>query len=472
MKPILLAAAVFATVVAGPATAQEPGSPDPMARVAVLRDGDRWTVDYDLALDRPAFAFENSALLREGRRAWRPERWTVETPGVEIVRIGRYDVLKSLDGRPLPRRVRITMRPAGGDLEAAYTPSLVFTDGSVALYTEQFDLIPLDSAEAAADLPADFNGLEMPGGPTQVSWRDAAGPVLFRGQRMAVATAADARAYVYFGPAEAAEAEAIAAIVDPALPAWLGQSLDTFTPRVMALYAERLGPRVGDRPTLMVSWSGPTSGVTSMAGSVLPNLIVMDLEGEGVVEPSPAVLNAVRWFIAHEAAHFWLGSEDLRYAFARDGWITEGGSDLLAIRALAALDPAYDARAALQPLMDECVALAANGPVVEADARGDHRVFYGCGAAWALAFETAARRSGDADWLDIVARFRREQTDNVLSRDDWLSALTEAAGDAAPRRIIERMLDEGSSVPAIDIAELFKQTGVPHEIEDGRVILL
>lgn len=470
MKPLLLAALVAAVLV-GPAQAQETPSPQPMAQVAVLRDGERWTVDYDLALDRPAYAFKNSALLREGRRAWRAERWTVETPGVEIVRIGRYDVLRSVDGGPMPRNVRIAMRPAGGDLEAAYAPSLVFTDGSVALYTEQFDLIPLDSAAAAAGLPADFNGLDLPGGPTEVSWRDAAGPVLFRGRRTETATASDARTYVYFGPAEATEAEAVAAIVDPALPAWLVHALDAFTPQVMGLYAERLGPRVGDRPTFMVSWSGPTSGMTSMAGSVLPNLVVMDLEGEGVLEPSPPVFNAVRWFIAHEAAHFWLGSDGLRYEFARDGWITEGGSDLLAIRAIAALDPAYDAPAALQASVDECLSLAGNGPVIEAGDRGEHRAFYGCGAVWALAFESVSRRSGDRDWLDVVARFRRTETDDVLSREDWLSALTEAAADPAPRRIIERMLDEGSTDPAADIAALFDHARVAYRREDGRLVL-
>lgn len=471
MKALVFAVLLVAASV-GVARAQDAAGGEPAARVSVLRDGDRWTVDYQLALDSPAYAFRASALMREGRRAWRTERWTVETPGVQLVRIGRYDVLRSADGGPLPSRVRIAMRPAGGDLEAAYTPSLVFSDGSVALYTEQFNLIPLDSAEAAADLPTDLNGVELPGGPTEVSWRDASGPVLFRGQRRDGVTAIQADSYVYFGAADAAEAEAIAAIVDPALPAWLAGSLDEFTPRVMAHYADRLGPRVGDRPTLMVSWSGPTAGVTSMAGSVLPNLVVMDLEGEGVVERSPAVFNAVRWFISHEAAHFWLGSQDLRYEFARDGWITEGGSDLLAIRAIAALDPEYDARGAVQALLDECLSLAGNGALVEAGDRGEHRAFYGCGAVFALAFEGVARRSVDRDWLDVVARFRRTQTDNVLSREDWLAALTEAADDPEPRRIIERMLDEGSSAPSIDIAGLLARAGVPHRIEGDRVILL
>ncbi|PZQ36723.1 MAG: hypothetical protein DI570_32245, partial [Phenylobacterium zucineum] len=192
MKLIPAVIAFLTALLACPAIAQDAASPEPLARVAVLRDGERWTVDYDLAWDRPAYAFRASALMREGRRDWRAERWTVETPGVELVRIGRYDVLKSADGEPLPRSVRIAMRPASGDLEAAYTPSLVFSDGSVALYTEQFNLIPLDSAQAALDLPADLNGVELPGGPTEVTWRDASGPVLFRGQRQDAVTATQA----------------------------------------------------------------------------------------------------------------------------------------------------------------------------------------------------------------------------------------------------------------------------------------
>ena len=38
----------------------------------------------------------------------------------------------------------------------------------------------------------------------------------------------------------------------------------------------------------------------------------------------------------------------MRYEFARDSWITEGGADLMAVQALKALDPAYDARKTLQ----------------------------------------------------------------------------------------------------------------------------
>jgi hypothetical protein len=471
MRPFLLAAAMAGLMVWSPTRAMPQVAEPRLAEVSVVRDGDVFTVDYVLNEDRAAYAFQVSALMREGRRAWRPERWTVQTPGVVLDRIGNYDVLRSADGQTLPRRIRIAMRPAGGDLEAEYSPSLVFSDGSVALFTEQLDLIPLDSAEAAAQLPSDLNGVDIGGGPTWVTWRDASGPVLFRGERLQEAAASDAGTYVYFGKGEAVGGDDVAAIFDPGLPAWVVEELGDFTPRVLALYANEVGARTGARPTLMVSWSGPTEGMTSMAGSVLPNLVVMDFQGEGVLERSRGVLDTARWFIGHEAAHFWLGSQGLRYAVARDAWITEGGADLMAVRAIQALDPDYDGAAKLQDEVDDCLALAANGPVVEAGGRGEHRAFYACGAVWALAFEAARRAEDGGDWFDILSDFRAANTDGVLTREEWLTAFAEATGAAEGRSIIERMLDQGSAEPVADLSLLFDVTGVAYRREGDRLIL-
>ncbi|WP_157072374.1 hypothetical protein [Brevundimonas bacteroides] len=470
MKPLILTAALALMFAPAVHAATQDAAPR-LAEVSVVREGDAFTVDYEFTLDRPAYAFQVSALTREGRRAWRRERWTVQTPGVVLDRIGAYDVLRSIDGQPLPRRIRILMHPAGGDLEAEYSPSLVFSDGAVALFTEQFDLIPLESAQAAADLPRDLNGFDFSFGPTWVTWRDTSGPVLFRGQRAEVASASDAGTYVYFGQGEAVGGSAVAAIFDPGLPTWLVSELSDFTPLVLAFYADRIGPRAGDLPTLMVSWSGPTEGMTSMAGSVLPNLIVMDFQGEGVLDRSRRVLDTGRWFIGHEAGHFWLGSQGLRYAAARDAWITEGGADLMAVRAISSLDSGYNGDPVLQRSVDDCIALVAIGPLAEAGDRGDNRAFYACGAVWALAFEAARRASDGGDWFDILRDFRATQTDGILTRDEWLTAFTQATGDPALRQTIERMLDQGGGDPAADIAAIFQATGVAHRHEGGRVIL-
>lgn len=442
-------------------------------QASVVRDGDRWTVDYRLNGDAPVWAFQRSALLRVGRTPWRPAWWSVETPGVVLERQGRYDVLRTVDGRPVPREVRIIMHPQAGDLEADYDPALIFTDGTVALYSGQFDVIPLPSVEVARELPLDLNGINLPNSdPAEVRWHDAAGPVLFKGERLDAPVAIDADTYVLFGDARSRQGSGITTVIDPGLPRWLGDELGQFTPRVMEFYERRLGESRGPAPTLMVSWTGPTEKLSSMGGSVLPGLISMIFEGEGVLDPDPAALSRAHWFIGHESAHFWLGSNGLKYEFARDAWITEGGADLMAVRAIKAIDPTYDARAELQEEVDDCVRLAAGKPVASAGERGENRAFYACGAVWSMALEAARASRNGGDFLDVVADFQRDAgADGTLTREEWLSALTRTARDPSLRLSIERMLDVGVADPAVVIGRLFDRTGVAYRLEAGKIVL-
>lgn len=450
----------------------DPQAAPPVA-VTVTRDGDRWTADFTFARESPVWAFFQSALLRESRQPWRPSWWSVRTPGVVIERQGDYDVLRTTDGSPVPEHVRIVMRPQAGDLEAEYDPALMFSDGTVALYSGQFDLMPLDSVAAARTLPSDLNGIEVAGGPSLVTWRDLSGPLLYRGERMDTATASNARTYVLFGDARILQGQGVTTVIDPGLPRWLGKELGGFTPQVMSYYARRMGPSRGGEPTLMVSWTGPTKRLSSMGGSVLPGLITMSFEGEGVLNPDREALDRARWFIGHEAAHFWLGSNGLRYAFAREAWITEGGADLMAVRAIAAIDPTNDPRAELQREVDDCVSIATDLPVAEAGERGEHRAYYACGAVWALAMESARQRRDGGDFFDMLTDFQTESAeDGVLSRAEWLAALTRVAGDPAPAEAIARMLDAGVDDPAAVLARIFADTGVAHRLEDGVLTLL
>ena len=444
---------------------------EPVA-VTVTRDGSRWTAAFDLDRDAPVWAFRESALLKESRQPWRPQQWTVETPGVVMERHGFYDVLRAVDGGPVPRQVRISLRPESGDLEGAYNPALIFSDGSVALASGQFDLMPYAGIAEVTALPQDLNGLALPGAPSRVTWIDRAGPVLFNGRRQQAPTAEDARTYVLFGTARLVDSERLAMVADPALPSWIGGEIEAFAPRLTDYYTARLGPGQTEKPTVMVSWSGTRDGMTSMGGSVLPGLIVLSFEGGGVLTRSDKVLTAARWFMGHETAHFWLG-QAVRYEYAREAWITEGGADLMAIRALAAVDPTYDPRDQLQGEVNDCITLAAGGSLASAGTRGEHRAYYACGAVFALAAEAAQRRHDGGDWFDFLRPLLdSNRDDGVLTRAEWLAAMTTAAGDAEPARLIARLLDDGAGEPVPVLAALFDRTGVAYRVDDGTLILL
>lgn len=447
-----------------------PASGEPAdVRVTVTSEAGRWTAEYDFGRAAPAWLFTRSALAAEDRTPWRPEAWTVETPGVRLERRGAHDVLVGEAGS-VPRRVRIAFTPFARRLEADYDPALVFSDGTAALFTGHFEVAPLPSAAAAEALPADLNGVDLEAVALAGAFRGEV-PVRLGAQAGAEVRWDGSPAYVLYGAGELVEAEAFRSLVDPGLPAWVGAELGAFTPRLLALYAERLGPPAGARPTVLVSWVGPTPSLRSMGGSVLPGTVVMRFEGEGLMAPDAETLGSARWFLAHEGAHFWL-RETVRYARARDAWITEGGADLLAARATALLDPDFDAHAFLQQAVDDCVRLAGR-PVAEAGARGEHRASYACGATLALAAE--ARWGGPAAGgafgfhRDLIAA-RREAGE--VGADDWLGLLEARSGDAELVAAARRLVEAGDADPAGLIAGLLTRAGVPHRRgADGAVIL-
>ena len=474
MKTTLpLVAGLISLVALAGACAATPG-PAPRLqdnRAEVTRQAERVLIRYSLDRDAPAWVFTDSALTREQRRPWRAQQWRVLTPGVVLDRAGFYDVLRTLDGSPVPRTVEIEARPRSVDLEAEY-PTLAFSNGAIALPTRQANLFPAKSLAEVAALPSDLNGVSIPTPPIEVVWRDEAGPVLYAGQRWPRLITRMERSYVLMGQVDVTEGEGLTAVIDPALPQWMASTLAEAAPATGRWYRQRLGPASAgaQKPVLMAAWNGPTERMTSMGGSVLPGLIVMNFEGRGIVEPDDEIRERALWFIAHEAAHFWLG-QAVRYEYARDAWITEGGADLMAVRALKARDPAYDDRAELQTEIDDCVARA-DQPLATAGERGEHRTYYACGAVIALAAEAVQKRRSGGDFLDFIGPLiDANREDGVLSRAEWLDALARLSGDARLIEAIEHLLDRGAADPVAHVASLLDRAGVAHRVVQGRIVL-
>jgi hypothetical protein len=196
-----------------------------------------------------------------------------------------------------------------------------------------------------------------------------------------------------------------------------------------------------------------------MGGSVLDAMLVMTFEGEALNAPSVAVRNATRWFAAHEGAHFWLG-QAVAYEGPKDSWITEGGADLLAYRAVAAIDGAFDARAALQQALDACIVSATKGPIATANERGDHKAYYNCGAIFGL----VAERASGGDFASFVrALIESNKDDRQVSRAEWLAALDERAPGQGLGVAIGQLLDRRSGNPG-PWAALLSRASIPHDV--------
>lgn len=451
MRALLAAGLLLLAVSAAPAQPQQA----PALAVAVTRDGSQWTADLSLPRLARAWVFARSPTTENGHRPWREPRWTVETPGVRLERHGFYDALVGVDGRPVPARVRIRFTPPPERMAGDYDPALVFSDGAVALYSKQFDAFPTDDVAGIARLEA---SAELPRSLARISFRDRAGPVLAGGRRLPVATLynEDDGTYVLFGSGRPIVTPALTLVVDPQLPAWLRTTLAEAPPGILARYAAALGPAPGPKPTIMVSWAGPTPHSQSMGGGSLPGLIVMRFEGDAVLSENVLARQSNLWFIAHEAAHFWLG-QAVHYQTPLDSWITEGGAELLAFRAVAAADPTYDPRRPLQQAVDDCVRLSTGRGIGRALERNEHRAYYACGAVFALVAESASRRPFTAFVRTLLDGSRE---DRELTRAEWLAGLTSVSRDPTLARDISGLVEEGAADPKPVIASLFTRAGV------------
>ena len=211
MKPSRALLLILAAGVAGAAQAEVDFLAPHTVQVEVVRRGNQWTAEY--TFDRPAEAwlFPRTSATRDGDDAWRERTWQVQTAGVRIQRRGSFDVLVANRG-PVPVKVRLRFTPLAQKLLDDYTPALQFTDGGVALFSGQFDVLPLRTAREAAKLPSDLNNVLMAQTSLGMSFSD--------GQRTQTHSG-DSPAYVFLGPTRPVETPDVVTLLDPQLPAWI-----------------------------------------------------------------------------------------------------------------------------------------------------------------------------------------------------------------------------------------------------------
>ena len=464
MRALRLALPLMGLLVGAAADARIADAPGiPQVRIEVARRADNWTAEFIFDRSVTAWVFRRSDLTSETRRPWRQETWSVVTPGVRLQRRGNYDVLTA--SGELPRKVTVNFKPVSEGLEQDHPPALVFTDGSVALFIGQFDCFPMDSLSEVRALPADLNNHPVPAARLKFAFRDAAGPVLLEGKRSATGETTGKDTYVFFGATRPVETADMIGVFDPQLPDWIQESLTRGVPAMIGRYTLELGPLRRFKPTVLVSWEGPTRGLMSREGGALDGLIALRYSGSGLLKETDEQRHVGLWFIAHEAAHFWLG-QTVGYEYARDAWITEGGAELLAFRAVAEIEPEYDPRVPLNRAIEECIGLTENRGVARAGERGERRAFYSCGAVFALVAEAGSGRSFYKFARRLVDTNR---ADGVVSRAEWLAALDAATLKPDLARDVARLLDRGVPNPGEFITDLLVRAGVNLDVDAGGI---
>lgn len=451
MRALLLA--LLALALHAPAAAEP-------VRVTVTRQGDSFVADFNLPADAPAWGFWRSSTAAADNQSWRARSWRILTPGVTLQRRGRQEAFVAANGRSVPRRLRVRLTPYTGDLNSDYVPALRLGGNSVALFDGHFALYSVGDPAMLDTLPASFE-------PGQAKVGDYGTAVTFKGRNLRLAGDIDgyrigrsSGTLGLFGVPRAIVQDNVATIIDSELPKWIADDIASFTPRVIQSLTSSLGPSGLTQPTVLAAWEGPRREGASMNGGTLKGLILMRFEGQAALRDLPALRNMARWFIAHEASHFWLG-QAVGYESARDSWIMEGGADLLAVRTVSRLDRGFDGRKVLNEALRDCAALAVK-PVATAVERSDYRANYACGAVFALAAERASKGDFFAFTRALIDANRARKQVNSSA---WLAALDARSRNPALSSRIRRLLDQGSSRPAQELAALLKSASIPYTLD-------
>ena len=447
---LLVLLALFAAV---------PAAAEPV-RVSVTRQGEAFVADFTLPKDAPAWGFWRSSLAAAGNQPWRQQSWTVLTPGVALQRHGQFDALVAEGSRPVPRRVRIRLTPFTSDLQGDYVPALRLGGNSLALFDGHFALFAAGSAKQLDTLAPGFD-------PEVAKVGDYGTAVTFKGPRLRLAgdiagyrRGESEGTYGLYGVPRANVSNGVATVIDSELPQWIADDITAFTPRVMGVFGARLGTAGIGQPTVLAAWEGDGRAGASMNGGALKGLILMRFEGKAALREIPALKNMARWFIAHEASHFWLG-QAVHYDSPADSWIMEGGADLLAVRTVATLDPGFDRLKVLNQALTDCATLAAK-PVATAVERGDFRANYACGAVFAL----VAEKAGNGDFYGFVrGLIDSNRADRSVNSTEWLAALDARTGNHDSSARIRRLLDTGSPKAAEELASLLKGAGIAFHLD-------
>ena len=149
----------------------------------------------------------------------------------------------------------------------------------------------------------------------------------------------------------------------------------------------------------------------------------MNIKGSKVENVNDKILGNIQWFIAHEAAHFWLG-QSLNYKKQGDTWFTEGGANFAAVSVVSAAGSNFNVDKERLKYVDACRKDAMKGSIVSAQERQDFDIYYNCGALFHMTANKLAQNK-NMDWFAFIKKLiaAQSKTDSALSTKEWLAEL-------------------------------------------------
>jgi hypothetical protein len=387
--------------------------------------GNYWRATWHLAEPAREIRFERTTPFRS-------DAFEVVTPNFTMERDGDVESLRSSGDAVSTITVRFPEFSAHLDKEYDFFKN--FSDGSVAIYTGHLNaraVMTGDSSDCSDCYIRSFHFVAPRGTNIVADGKVTASPVRWN-------DSTGQGAYIYFGTLAPIESREMISIVDPAVPGWLMEETRTALPRLFALYTERFGAKLPQRPLILLNYQDSGASGHSSGGGTLPGQIQLSIDGAAWKDRSDEAFLHLFHFLAHESVHLWNG-QVITYDGSEDSWMPEGAADALAQRTLRDIG-LIDQTAFLgyqTSAVNECRRKLASFPIRDAAKLKMTSLHYSCGNALALFTESSMK---DTDlfgfWNQLIRQVTADGRTNYQASDyinTW-QTLGATAGDVESLR--------------------------------------
>ena len=424
------------------------------ATVSERADG-RFDVDYVFAEPQTAMLFSRSS------GDYRIGAWEPVTQGVMLTRLGGFDAL--LFDAPVTQ-VSLVAEPRFVEPESDYSPFIAFSDGGLALFTGQFDLLPAADAAAIEALGGSLEHWE--GDQPVLGVRVRSGRrIVFEGrvhEGDVEHTTLGSGEFVYLGDGDITEGRSYVGVLDRGLPDWILAAMETDMEAIFSTYESRWSRPLEEPAVLYFAYGGDAVEGYSNKGSVAGTTIMLSSSGSMMDEPSDLLLNHMRWFFAHEVAHQFQNLAGQPARAAGESWIHEGSANTMANDMIVGMigedGPAWRSGEYVQAYSD-CTAALEDGPLDEAHLRGQPDAFYACGSLIGLIAD-AGMAEGDLYTLWQSMQAASEASGRPMGADAFYTAME--TGGASPELVarVRRIAGETLDDPAAELHRAMDLAGI------------
>ena len=449
-----------------------PPSDRPMESVGLIDGTDVTATVHDIGegLFRVEYSFatpQSAMIFSRSRNDYRSESWHPLDPGVRLERLNGFDAL-IFETPTLGASFNVRARPEIRYLE--YSHFVSFSDGGLALFTGQFELLPVVAREAALALNGDlsrWNGEQPLLGVRVQSDR----PMIRRGERIRsgdVEISTGGGAFIYFGDSQLEASESYVGIMDQELPAWIRETFPDTLAFLFSQLEQGWGFALEQPAALLFAYEGNENPGFSNKGGVLDRQLIMQSSGQQLDQDDDYVRPYLMWFFAHEASHLFQFSRGPQLSDNRDSWIHEGAANAMANRILFEQTPENHAywRYATARAWSGCIASLENGPLRGAALRGEFQAYYDCGEFMALMTDAMLPELTLYDfWNEMLTD--AEMSDNAYNATTYFSTLSRLGVEDDLIARLSAIVDNPTEDPGSVLLQLMIDVGLEPEFTEA-----